>query len=105
MKTYKRWPASRRLLAACVLAAIAPQAMAYPTEEMSSIPIQSQVMPALQTMQVTLGEILSAETETGTAVVQSGDKITTAITESARTQREAENFNRQAALLNKSNFC
>lgn len=102
MKTYNRWPVSRRLLAACVLAAIAPQAMAYPTEEMSSIPIQSQVMPALQTMQVTLGEILSAETETGTAVVQSGDKITTAITEAARTQREAENFNRQADRLEKA---
>lgn len=102
MKIHNRWPVSRRLLAACVLAAIAPQVMAYPTEEMSSIPIQSQVMPALQTMQVTLGEILSAETETGTAVVQSGDKITTAITEAARTQREAENFNRQADRLEKA---
>lgn len=102
MKTHNRWPVSRRLLAACVLAAIAPQAMAYPTEEMSSIPIQTQVMPAMQTMQVTLGEILSAETETGTAVVQSGDKITTAITEAARTQREAENFNRQADRLEKA---
>ena len=95
-------PAGRRLLAACVLAALAPKALAYPTEEMSSIPIQTQVMPALQTMQATLAEILSAEKETGTAVVQSSDKTTTAITEAARTQREAENFNRQADRLEKA---
>lgn len=102
MKTCNRWTVSRKLLAVCVLAAIAPQAMAYPTEEMSSIPITSMVVPALKTMQLTLGEILSAETETGTAVVQSGDKITTAITEAARTQREADNFNRQADRLEKA---
>ncbi|WP_158700124.1 conjugal transfer protein TraW [Cronobacter dublinensis] len=91
-----------RLLMACILSAIAPRVLAYPTEEMSSIPIQTQVMPALQTMQVTLAEILAAEQETGTAVVQSGDKITTAITEAARTQREAENFNRQTDRLEKA---
>lgn len=102
MKAHTRRPSSRGLLAACVLAAMAPKAMAYPVEVLSSIPVQTQVMPALQTMQVTLGEILSAETETGTAVVQSGDKITTAITEAARTQREAENFNRQADRLEKA---
>lgn len=102
MKTCNRWTVSRKLLAVCVLAAIAPQAMAYPTEEMTSVPITSLVMPALKTMQLTLGEILSAETETGTAVVQSGDKITTAITEAARTQREADNFNRQADRLEKA---
>lgn len=103
MHTFKpRRPAGRRLLAACVLAALAPEAMAYPTEEISSIPIQTQVMPALNAMQTTLGEIITAETETGTAVVQSGDRITTAITEAARTQREADNFNRQADRLEKA---
>lgn len=91
--------AGRRLLAACILSSFSPCAFSYPTEEMSSIPIQTQVMPALQTLQVTLGEILTAETETGTAVVQASDKTTTAITEAARTQREAENFNRQADRL------
>lgn len=89
----------RRLLAACILSSLSPCAFSYPTEEMSSVPIQTQVMPALRTMQVTLGEILTAETETGTAVVQASDKTTTAITEAARTQREAENFNRQADRL------
>lgn len=98
----KRHPVKCRLLAACVLAAMTPKAMAYPAEVLSSIPVETQVMPALQNMQITLGEILSAETETGTAVVQSGDKITTAITEVARTQREAENFNRQADRLEKA---
>lgn len=103
MHTSTPWrPAGRRLLAACVLAALAPKALAWPTEEMSSVPITTQVMPALQTMQATLAEILSAEKETGTAVVQSSDKTTTAITEAARTQREAENFNRQADRLEKA---
>lgn len=69
---------------------------------MSSVPMDTVVRPALGTMQTTLGEILSAETETGTAVVQNADKVTTAVTEAARTQREAENFNRQADRLEKA---
>jgi len=76
--------------------------MAYAIEVTESIPVKQVIAPAMRTMQVTLSEILSAETETGTAVVQSGDKITTAITEAARTQREAENFNRQADRLEKA---
>ncbi|MDU5837912.1 MAG: conjugal transfer protein TraW [Pantoea sp.] len=95
-------PKGCRLIAACVLAAMAPNAMAYTVDVVSSVPVERQVMPALQKMQVTLAEILSAETETGTAVVQSADKTATAITEAARTQREAENFNRQADRLEKA---
>ncbi|WP_324030843.1 conjugal transfer protein TraW (plasmid) [Pantoea sp. JZ2] len=98
---YRR-PAGRRWLAACVLAALSPGALAYPVEVMTSIPVQTVIQPALGTMQTTLAEILSAETETGTAVVQSADKVTTAVTEAARTQREAENFNRQADRLEKA---
>ena len=103
MNNVRNWrPKGCRLLTACVLAAMAPNAMAYTVDVVSSAPVERQVMPALQKMQVTLAEILSAETETGTAVVQSADKTTTAITEAARTQREAENFNRQADLLEKA---
>lgn len=92
----------RRLLAVCVLTGLSPQALSFPAEVTSSIPVTTEVMPALQTMQVTLAEILAAEQETGTAVVQASDKTTTAITEAARTQREAENFNRQADRLEKA---
>lgn len=95
-------PMGRRWLVACVLAALSPGALAYPTEELSSIPTETLVVPALQTMQATLAEILSAEKETGTAVVQSSDKTTTAVTEAARTQREADNFNRQVDRLEKA---
>ncbi|WP_276308757.1 conjugal transfer protein TraW [Pantoea rodasii] len=35
-------------------------------------------------------------------MVQNADKVTTAVTEAARTQREAENFNRQADRLEKA---
>lgn len=95
-------PSGRSLLAACILVGMSPPAFSYPVEVMSSIPIQTQVMPAMQGIQATLAEILTAETETGTAVVQASDKTTTAITEAARTQREAENFNRQADRLEKA---
>lgn len=102
MNGTKRALAGRRWLAVCVLTALSPQALAYPVEVTSSAPVEQQILPALRTMQATLGEILSAEVETGTAVVQSADKTTTAITEAARTQREAENFNRQADRLEKA---
>ena len=70
-------------------------------EVVKSVPAET-ISRQLGTMQATLGEILSAETETGTAVVQNADKVTTAVTEVARTQREAENFNRQADRLEKA---
>lgn len=90
------------LLAICVLMAVAPPTQAYPVEVTSSTPVERVIRPALDTMNSTLGEILSSEQETGTAVVQSGEKTATAITEAARTQREAENFNRQADRLEKA---
>ena len=99
--TTRRCPAGRRLLAACVLAALSPGVMAHPVEVTTSVPAD-RISTQLGTMQATLGEILAAETETGTAVVQNADKVTTAVTEAARTQREAENFNRQADRLEKA---
>ncbi|WP_336796192.1 conjugal transfer protein TraW [Erwinia aphidicola] len=98
--THRR-PAGRRLLAACVLAALAPDALAYTVEVTSSVPAQA-ISKQIMTLQTTLAEILAAEQETGTAVVQNADKVTTAVTEAARTQREAENFNRQADRLEKA---
>lgn len=100
-KFIKRRCAGRWLLAVCVATAFAPGAMAMNVEVTSSVPAAG-ISRQLTTMQVTLAEILSAQTETGTAVVQSSDKITTAITEAARTQREAENFNRQTERLEKA---
>ena len=100
-KFIKRRCAGRLLLAVCVATAFAPAAMAMNVEVTSSVPAAG-ISRQLTTMQVTLAEILSAQTETGTAVVQSSDKITTAITEAARTQREAENFNRQTERLEKA---
>lgn len=89
------------LLASCILIGLSSQSMAMTVEVTSSIPAEL-MSKQLGTMQATLAEILAAETETGTAVVQSSDKTTTAITEAARTQREAENFNRQADRLEKA---
>lgn len=91
-----------KLLAACILTGLIPQVHAMTVEVTSSVPVENVVAPALRTMQLTLAEILTAETETGTAVVQSAEKTTTAVTEAARTQREAENFNRQVDRLEKA---
>lgn len=101
MKTTRLSRPASGLLAACVLAGLSSPARAYPVEVTSSIPAQG-ISTQIGTMQATLAEILAAETETGTAVVQSADKTATAITEAARTQREAENFNRQTDRLEKA---
>ena len=70
MQLSTHWrPAGRRLLAACVLAALAPDAFAYPVEVTSSVPAEA-ISKQIMTLQTTLAEILAAEQETGTAVVQ-----------------------------------
>lgn len=68
----------------------------------ASLPIELQVMPAMQTLQATLSEILSTEMQIGTAIVQASDKQVSAITESARTQREADIFGRQTERLERA---
>ncbi|RBB97346.1 conjugal transfer protein [Pseudomonas sp. MWU12-2115] len=75
----------------------------------ASIPIETQVLPAMATMQGTLGtmeatlsEILTTEMQIGTAIVQASDKQVSAITEAARTQREADIFGRQTDRLERA---
>lgn len=68
----------------------------------ASIPISMEVMPAMRTLQATLAEILTTEMQIGTAIVQASDKQVSAITESARTQREADIFGRQTERLERA---
>ena len=77
-------------------------AWAYPVEVTSSVPISTQVMPALSTLNATLAEILMTDTQIGTAIVQASDKQVSAVTEAARAQREADIFGRQTERLERA---
>ncbi|POP87164.1 conjugal transfer protein, partial [Pseudomonas syringae pv. avii] len=68
------------------------QVLAYvqPVAVTGSVPIETQVMPAMGGLQATLAEILTTETQIGTAIVQASDKQVAVISEAARAQREAD---------------
>lgn len=68
----------------------------------ASIPVTMEIMPAMRTLQATLSEILKTDMQIGTAIVQASDKQVSAITESARTQREADIFGRETERLEKA---
>ncbi len=93
----------RYLLAALAASAAALQpASAYSVYVSGSAPIQFQVMPALTTLNATLAEILTTETQIGTAIVQASDKQVATATEVARAQREADIFGRQTERLERA---
>ena len=89
-------------LAVSVLGATPVFAYVQPTAEVSSVPVTTQIMPAMTLLQTTLGEILTTETQIGTAIVQASDKQVTVITEAARAQREADIFGRQTERLERA---
>ncbi|MDT3244521.1 conjugal transfer protein TraW, partial [Pseudomonas amygdali pv. morsprunorum] len=68
----------------------------------ASVPITAQVMPAMAGLQATLAEILTTETQIGTAIVQASDKQVAVISEAARAQREADIFGRQTERLERA---
>ncbi|HCI6346603.1 TPA: conjugal transfer protein, partial [Klebsiella pneumoniae] len=71
----------RKLLAAALSIACGQALAAYPVSVVSSVPITSQVVPHLTTMQTTLAEILTTNTEIGSAITQASDKNTATLTE------------------------
>ncbi|WP_122377783.1 conjugal transfer protein TraW [Pseudomonas cannabina] len=80
------------------------QVLAYvqPVAVTGSVPIETQVMPAMGGLQATLAEILTTETQIGTAIVQASDKQVAVISEAARAQREADIFGRQTERLERA---
>ncbi|WP_117149780.1 conjugal transfer protein TraW [Pseudomonas coronafaciens] len=80
------------------------QVLAYvqPVAVTASVPITVQVMPAMAGLQATLAEILTTETQIGTAIVQASDKQVAVISEAARAQREADIFGRQTERLERA---
>ena len=82
----------------------AQQVFAYvqPVAVTASIPVTTQVVPAMEGLQATLAEILTTETQVGTAIVQASDKQVAVIAEAARAQRETDIFGRQTDRLERA---
>lgn len=95
----------RKLLAAALSIACGQALAAYPVSVVSSVPITSQVVPHLTTMQTTLAEILTTNTEIGSAITQASDKNTATLTEGFQAQRQADNFGRETERLEKGHCC
>lgn len=93
---------SATVVALAVSLVLIQPAAAYTVYVSGSAPIEFQVMPAMATINATLAEILTTETQIGTAIVQASDKQVSAVTEAARAQREADIFGRQTERLERA---
>jgi hypothetical protein len=93
-----------RLFIAVALALASQQVFAdvVPVYETGSLPITTQVVPAMTTISSTLAEILKTDMQIGTAIVQASDKQVSVATEVGRAQREADIFGRQTERLEKA---
>ncbi len=89
-------------LAVGCLCATQTFASVVPVAVVSSVPVTAQIMPSMIELQATLGEILTTETQIGTAIVQASDKQVAVIAESAHAQREADIFGRQTERLERA---
>jgi hypothetical protein len=90
-----------RLFMAVALALVSQHSLAdvVPVAVVQSIPVTTQIVPAMATINATLAAILSTDMQIGTAVVQASDKQVSVATEVGRAQREADIFGRQTQRL------
>lgn len=93
-----------RLFMAVALAVASQPSFAevVPVYETGSLPITTQVMPAMVTITSTLAAILKTDMQIGTAIVQASDKQASIAAEVGRAQREADIFGRQTERLEKA---
>ncbi len=94
----------KRLFLAVALAIACQKSFAdvVPVYETGSIPITTQVVPAMTTISSTLAEILKTDMQIGTAIVQASDKQASIAAEVGRAQREADIFGRQTERLDRA---
>lgn len=90
------------VLAVSLLQAHQAFASVVPVAVTASVPITTQVTPALAGIQATLAEILTTDMQIGTAIVQASDKQVAVISEAARAQRETDIFGRQTDRLERA---
>lgn len=78
---------------------LSSSAYGYTVNVNSSVPVTTEVVPQLVTINSVLAEILATEMQIGTAIVQATDKQVAVATEIARAQREADILGRQTQRL------
>lgn len=88
-----------RLSLLAALLCMSPSAFSYPVTVVASTPVTTQIMPALGTIEATLGDILLTQTELGTAVVNGNEQISAVISEGFKSQREMDILARQTERL------
>ncbi|WP_202305922.1 conjugal transfer protein TraW [Dryocola clanedunensis] len=91
----------RKTLAAAVVYIILQplQAQAYPVEVITSVPIDTSVVPALAGINGELGTANSTLYQVGTAINQNGGKIAAEVEQAAQAQRDQDIFARQSERL------
>ncbi len=82
--------AKRSVMAVSILAFSVQSAFAYTVNVNSSIPISTQVMPALSTANGLLGNIQATLINIGTAISQQGDRQAALMQQVAETNRQFE---------------
>lgn len=90
----------KRLTAALLLCS--GSAFSFPVEVTVSEPVTAEVVPALNAMNTTLGEILAVDRNIGSAITQASDKEIAALSGGFQAQRENDNFGRQTERLEKA---
>jgi len=93
-----------RLFMGIALALASQQSYAevVPVYVTGSLPITTQVLPAMTAISSTLAAILTTDMQIGTAIVQASDKQASVATEVGRAQREADIFGRRTERLEKA---
>jgi len=94
----------KRLFTGVALALASQHSFAdvVPVYVTGSMPITTEVVPAITAINTTLAAILKTDMQIGTAIVQASDKQASVATEVGRAQREADIFGRQTERLEKA---
>ncbi|KFX10875.1 conjugal transfer protein TraW [Pectobacterium atrosepticum] len=74
-------------------------ASAFTVNVNSSVPVTTQILPEMATIQATLAEILRMQQATGTAINQNSDKLATIISQDGQATRQQMIFNNETQRL------
>ena len=92
---HRRLPALALAIAACLPTC----ASALSVNVNSSVPVTTQILPEMATIQATLAEILQMQVSTGTAITQSADKLSTIISQDGQATRKQMIFSNETQRL------
>lgn len=87
------------LLALAIVSSLPTVASAFTVNVNSSVPITTQVLPEMATIQATLAEILQMQQATGTAINQNADKLGALINQDGQATRRQMVFNNETQRL------